>query len=199
MTQTDATATTSASTGVTTFGLRSLSLIRAVFSIIWVGLVFGTAMPLGSGGRLAAITAVLLVIYPLWDAVATFLARRIAGAGPATGISTINIVLGLAATVAMIVAVQITLGATLLVFGIWALLSGALQLTVAIQRRRSVGAKWSMIISGGLSVLAGVSMAATSASGSHGLVLIGGYSAFGAFWFIVSAVALTVRGRRKTR
>jgi hypothetical protein len=53
-----------------------------------------------------------------------------------------------------------------------------------------------MIISGGLSVLAGASFAAMSGSAGSGLSTIGGYSAFGAFWFLVSAIALTPRARR---
>jgi len=92
-----------------------------------------------------------------------------------------------------------TIGTTLLVFGVWALLSGAIQLAVAIRRRHTVGAQWPMVISGGLSVLAGISFAAMSASSTSDLSSIAGYSAFGAFWFLVSAIALTIRGRRATR
>jgi hypothetical protein len=56
-----------------------------------------------------------------------------------------------------------------------------------------------MIVSGALSVLAGVSIAAMTTSDTGGLDTVAGYSAFGAFWFLVSAVALTVRGRRAVR
>lgn len=45
-----------------------------------------------------------------------------------------------------------------------------------------VGAQWPMIISGGLSVLAGASFAATSGSATSGLSHVADYSAFGAFW-----------------
>jgi uncharacterized membrane protein HdeD (DUF308 family) len=103
--------------------------------------------------------------------------------------------LGLAAAIGMITAVFSTIGTTLLVFGIWALLSGAIQLVVAIRRRSTIGAQWPMIISGGLSVLAGATFAATSGSAASKLSTLAGYSAFGAFWFLVSAIALTVRGR----
>jgi uncharacterized membrane protein HdeD (DUF308 family) len=199
MTQTASSTPTSAPTGGTTSGLRSLSLIRLAFSVIWVALILAGSTPFDAAEKPAAFTAVLLVLYPLWDAAATFIARRIDGAGSPRRIGTVNIVLGLAATVAMIVAVASSFGAALLVFGLWALLSGALQLTVALQRRRTVGAQWPQMVSGGLSVFAGASMAAMSFSGTHSLVLVAGYSAFGAFWFLVSAVALTIRGRRITR
>lgn len=199
MTQTLAPATT---TGTATV-LRSLHLFRAVFSLIWVALVATTSASLVSADKPSAIAAVLLVVYPLWDVVATFLERRTTGATATAGrtdrVGDLNIGLGLAATAGMLAAVLSTLGTALLVFGLWALLSGAIQLGTAIRRRRTVGAQWPMMISGGLSVLAGATMAATSGAASSGLSTPAGYSAFGAFWFLVSAVALGVRGRRARR
>ncbi len=192
MTQLTATATTT----TTPSGLRSLYLIRTVFSLVWVTLVLTTTSSLVSADKPPAGAAVLLVVYPLWDVVATLLERRLAGAGPTRRIGTFNVVLGLAATVAMVVAVLHAVSTTLVVFGIWALLSGALQLVVAIRRRHTVGAQWPMIVSGGLSVLAGASFAAMSTSDTSSLSTVGGYSAFGAFWFLVSAIVLTIRARR---
>jgi uncharacterized membrane protein HdeD (DUF308 family) len=185
----------STTTTTTPSGLRSLYLIRTVFSLIWVALVVTTSASLVSTDKPTVIAAVLLTIYPLWDVVATFLDRRMADTGSTNPVST-NMALGLAATIGMIIAVFSTLGAALLVFGIWALLSGAIQLVVAIRRRRTVAAQWPMIISGGLSVLAGAAFAAMSASATSGLSTVAGYSAFGAFWFLVSAIALSIRSRR---
>lgn len=179
--------------------LRALYLIRVVFSVIWVALVFATTSGLAAADKPTAIAAVLLVVYPLWDVIATLLERRIAGADSTNRFRIVNIVVGVVATIAMIVAVFGSIGSALLVFGIWALLAGAIQLIVAIRRRRSVGAQWPMYISGALSVLAGASFAAMSASATSGLSLVAGYSAFGAFWFLVSVIALTVRGRRAAR
>jgi uncharacterized membrane protein HdeD (DUF308 family) len=96
----------------------------------------------------------------------------------------------------MLVAAFSTVGKALLVFGVWALVSGAIQLVVAVRRRRLIGAQWPMIISGGLSVLAGATFAAMSTSATSGLSTVAGYSAFGAFWFLVSAITLTLRSRR---
>jgi Short repeat of unknown function (DUF308) len=190
------TAVTPATTAATPAGLRSLYLIRVVFSLIWVVLLFATSASLKSKDAPTAVAAVLLVIYPLWDAIATLLERHLAGPGSTSRDSAVNIALGLAATVGMIVAVLSTIGTALLAFGVWALLSGAIQLVTAIRRRRAVGAQWPMIISGGLSVLAGASFAAMSGSAGSGLSTVGGYSAFGAFWFLVAAIALTLRARR---
>jgi hypothetical protein len=196
---TSTTATTAAPSATSAVGLRTLYLVRVVFSIAWVALVFTTASSLIASDRPTAIVAVLLVIYPLWDVAATLLERRIAGADSLARVRLLNIAVGLAATVAMVVAVVNTVGASLLVFGIWALLAGAIQLVVAIRRRRTVGAQWPMIISGGLSVFAGAGFALMSASATSGLTSVAGYSAFGAFWFLVSVIALTVRGRRTAR
>jgi uncharacterized membrane protein HdeD (DUF308 family) len=182
-------------------GLRSLYLIRVAFSLVWVALVTATSASLVSPDKPTVIAAVLLVAYPLWDAVATLVERRMATAatGSTDRVGTLNMALGLAATAGMIIAVFSTIGTTLLVFGVWALLSGAIQLTVAIRRRRTVGAQWPMVISGGLSVLAGASFAAMSASATSSLSTLAGYSAFGAFWFLVSAITLSIRSRRAPR
>jgi hypothetical protein len=199
MTQTTVISPASATTATTPSGLRSLHLIRVVFSLLWVALVLTTSASLVSTDRPTAIAAVLLIVYPLWDVIATVLERRLAGTGSTNRVSTVNIALGLAATAGMIIAVFATVGTVLLVFGVWALLSGAIQLVVAIRRRRSVGAQWPMVISGGQSVLAGATIAATSASATSSLSTVAGYSAFGAFWFLVSVVALSVRARREKR
>ncbi|MFF4346252.1 DUF308 domain-containing protein [Streptomyces sp. NPDC001530] len=198
MTQTTVTSSTTTTT-TTPSGLRSLYLIRVAFSLIWVALVVTTSASLVSTDKPTVIAAVLLVIYPLWDVIATLLERRMAGTGSTDRFGTTNMALGLATTAGMIIAVFSTIGTALLVFGIWALLSGAIQLVVAIQRRRTVGAQWPMVISGGLSVLAGASFAAMSASATSSLSTVAGYSAFGALWFLVSVIALSIRSRREKR
>ncbi|MEU4093247.1 DUF308 domain-containing protein [Streptomyces sp. NPDC026673] len=195
MTQTTVTSATSTTAATTPSGLRSLHLIRVVFSLIWVALLVTTSASLVSADQPTVIAAVLLVVYPLWDVIATLLERRLAGTGSANRVSTVNVGLGLTTTAAMVIAVFSTIGTSLLVFGVWALLSGAIQLVVAIRRRRTVGAQWPMVISGGQSVLAGATIAATSASTTSSLSTIAGYSAFGAFWFLVSVIALGIRSR----
>jgi len=198
MTQTTVTPSTT-TTSTTLSGLRSLYLIRVAFSLVWVALVVATSASLVSMDKPTVIAAVLLVIYPLWDVIATLLERRMAGAGATDRVGTTNVALGLATTAGMIIAVFSTIGTALLVFGIWALLSGAIQLVVAIRRRHTVGAQWPMVISGGLSVVAGASFAAMSASATSSLSTVAGYSAFGALWFLVSAIALSIRSRHEKR
>ncbi|WP_405765104.1 DUF308 domain-containing protein [Actinacidiphila glaucinigra] len=199
MTQTTVTSAPSTTATTRPSGLRSLHLIRVVFSLIWVALVFTTSASLVSTDRPTVSAAVLLAVYPLWDAIATLLERRLAGTGSANRVSTVNMGLDLASTAGMTIAVFSTIGTALLVFGVWALLSGAVQLVVAIRRRRTVGAQWPMVISGGQSVLAGATIAAGSASATSSLSTVAGYSAFGAFWFLVSVIALSIRSRSDRR
>jgi uncharacterized membrane protein HdeD (DUF308 family) len=199
MTHTTVTSPASTTTTTTSSGLRSLHLIRVVFSLVWVALVLTTSASLVSADRPTAIAGLLLVVYPLWDVVATLLERRLTGPGSTHRVSAVNMALGLATTAGMIIAAFSVIRTALLVFGVWALLSGAVQLVTAIRRRRTVGAQWPMIISGAQSVLAGVTIAAGSASETSGLSTVAGYSAFGAFWFLVSVIALNNRSRRAAR
>jgi hypothetical protein len=180
-----------ASVDTTRSGLRRLYLIRVAFSVVWVLLVLATSRSLTSGEAPTAVAAALLIAYPLWDAIATVFELRVTGNGRALDRVRIgNVALSLAAAAAMLIAVFSTIEATLIVFGVWALVSGAIQLALAIRRRRTVGAQWPMMLSGGLSVLAGIFFAATAGSASSGLSSVAGYSAVGALWFIVAVLAL---------
>jgi hypothetical protein len=127
MTQATATPTT---TTATPSGLRSLYLIRVVFSLIWVTLVLTTSASLKSADTPTVIAAVLLVIYPLWDVIATLLERRMAGTGSTGRVSAINVAVGLAATIGMIIAVFSTIGTALLAFGAFWFLVSAIALSL---------------------------------------------------------------------
>ncbi|HEX7783270.1 MAG TPA: DUF308 domain-containing protein, partial [Sphingobium sp.] len=72
------------------------------------------------------------------------------------------------------------------------------QLVTGVKRWKSYGAQWAMILSGAQSVLAGVFML-KQASGPQlvGITDIAPYAAFGAFYFLVSAVSLTVSDARR--
>ncbi|MFF1876637.1 DUF308 domain-containing protein [Leifsonia sp. NPDC058230] len=171
--------------------------MRAGFSIVWVALVFTLATSATVGAGPTAAASVLLTIYPLWDVCATIFDIRVnRGTGQSLVPQYLNIVFGIAATVATIISLTVGLTPTLIVFGIWATLTGAVQLFLAIRRRRALGGQWPMIISGGLSFLAGFSFILTSGTPSTGLATLAGYSAFGAFWYLVGAIWLSV-GRRR--
>jgi uncharacterized membrane protein HdeD (DUF308 family) len=178
--------------------LKFYYFVRATFSLAWVGAAFAVApsSPLIAGA--------LLVLYPAWDAAANFMDALRSGGLAQNRTQALNVVVSLATTVAVLVALQMSMNRVLGVFGAWAILSGLLQLGTALRRWRSFGAQWAMVLSGGQSALAGgffIFQATTPMSPS--IANVAGYAAVGAFYFLVSAVWLTVsewrRGVKRTQ
>lgn len=173
--------------------LKGYYFLRFAVSAAWVALAFtlGKSMP--------ALAAVMLVAYPLWDAVANYVdARRSGGLGRNKS-QMLNFVASLVTAVAVAVALRQSMNAVLTVFGVWAVFAGVFQLATAVRRWSSTGAQWAMILSGAQSALAGVFFVKTAAGTAQvGITDVAPYAAFGAIYFLISAVWLTVSdGRRK--
>jgi hypothetical protein len=183
-------AATPAARVTTATSLRTLYFVRTVFSAIWVTLVFVLASTVTTGTRPSAIAVVLLAIYPAWDAIATFFDARATPTATTHLPQYANIALGLLAAAGVLIAIGGGLTPALIVFGAWASLSGAVQLYLGLVRRKPIGGQWPMIISGGLSVLAGISFIVTASAPRTSLTTLAGYSAFGAFWYLVGALLL---------
>lgn len=168
--------------------LRNYSLVRFAFSALWVAAAF----TLAPGN--AALTAALLVIYPAWDAAANFVdARRNGGFGRNRS-QLINTIVSTVTALAVAWALTLNMFAVIVVFGVWAAVSGILQLVTAA-RRWSAGGQWVMVLSGLQSTLAGLFFLMTvSGMLDPGIGIVAGYAAFGAFYFLVSAIWLTVKG-----
>ncbi|QEM13086.1 DUF308 domain-containing protein [Mucilaginibacter rubeus] len=165
--------------------LRKLYFIRVAFSVTWVLLV----ALLAKTSYTAAV--VLLVIYPLWDVVGTFLDIR-ANKGNGTSLTPqyVNVAISIVTTLTVGFAITKGVPAALIVFGAWALLTGLIQLVLGLKRRKEFGGQWPMILSGGQSMLAGVSFIAMAHSPNMGIVNLAGYSAFGAFYYLLAAIRL---------
>lgn len=181
-----------ASPATTNAWLMRYYFARAGFSVFWVVLVstLGQAQPL--------VGVILLVAYPLWDALANWVdAARSGGLGRNRS-HAINVAVSLLTTLAVLVALQMGLPAVLAVFGAWAILSGLSQLVTALGRWKSYGAQWAMVLSGAQSALAG-GFFVMQAQGPVPAVIpiIAGYAGFGAVYFLVSGVALVLAARRK--
>lgn len=173
--------------------LKQYYFLRAAFSVAWV------AAALAIAPSSAAIAGALLVLYPAWDAAANFVDALRSGGLTQNRTQTLNVVVSLATTVAVLLALQTSMNWVLGVFGAWAILSGLLQLGTAIRRWKSFGAQWAMVLSGGQSALAGgffIYQASTPAVPS--IVNVAGYAAVGAIYFLVSAVWLTVSEWRRS-
>lgn len=169
--------------------LRRLYLTRFGFAIAWAVLLVVSTAVLGTAGTLGPLTVVLLVLYPLADLVAAAIDRRATRAGAPSALLVINIVLSLLAAIGLVLAVMSGAGAVLLVWGLWAITAGVVQLIVGV-RRRALGGQWAMILSGGISVLAGAGFASSAGGSSPSVTGIAGYAVLGGIFFLVSALRL---------
>ncbi|SFL85775.1 DUF308 domain-containing protein [Methylorubrum salsuginis] len=175
----------------TTHWLSSYYFLRAGVSVGWVAAAFtiGKAMPPAA--------AALLVAYPAWDAVANVIDARRSGGLAANPSQALNAAASTVVAVAVAVALGSGMHAVLAVFGVWAILSGLLQLATGV-RRWQEGAQWAMVLSGAQSALAGGHFIfKANGVSTPAITDIAPYAAFGAAYFLVSAVWLTVAQARK--
>lgn len=171
--------------------LRTYYLTRAIFSVAWVAaaILFSAQ---------SSLVVLLLVIYPAWDALANLVDARVNGGLKANPSQGLNVAVSTITTLAVIAALSSSIYAVLAVFGVWAIFSGLLQLNTGIRRWRSYGAQWPMILSGAQSALAGGFMISRSIGTVAPTILdIAPYAAFGAFYFMLSAIWLAVTAYRK--
>jgi len=170
--------------------LRTYYFTRAAFSIVWVLAALNAAPH-----SLAA--AILLVAYPLWDALANLVDAQRSGGFAANRPQALNAVVSLAVAAAVGFGLN-DMHNVLAVFGAWAILSGLLQLAAGLRRWKAFGAQWAMILSGAQSALAGaVFIFQAGAAAEPTVATIAGYAGFGAFYFLLSGLSLTVRGMRR--
>ena len=172
--------------------LRSYYFNRAAVSIGWI------AAALLIGRSNAALAGIFLVAYPAWDALANYLDAQKTGGLAANLSQTLNFAVSVLTAAAVAIALSISMNAVLLVFGIWAAFSGMFQLLTAARRWRTAGAQWVMILSGAQSALAGVAFVVMArADTPPDITAIVPYVAFGAFYFLLSAIWLTVKSARR--
>jgi uncharacterized membrane protein HdeD (DUF308 family) len=126
---------------------------------------------------------ILLVLYPLIEAVATLIdARSQHGAARQwllvnAGTSTVAaIVLGVAATKSV--------AAAFTVFGVWTAVRGAAQLVVVLRRRAQLGNQWPLLLANSVSVIGGIAFLIAAAVGHPNLSMLAIYAATGGVEFI---------------
>ncbi|MCA0028101.1 MULTISPECIES: DUF308 domain-containing protein [unclassified Mesorhizobium] len=171
--------------------LKLYYLARAAFSVVWV------VAALTVGRQSASIAAVLLVAYPAWDAAANYVDASRNGGLAVNRTQAFNVAISSVVALAVIMALAMNMNWVLGVFGVWAIFSGLLQLGTAIRRWKTAGGQWAMILSGGQSAVAGaffIAQAQMSAAPS-----IANIAGFGAFYFLVSALWLTVSHSRRRK
>ena len=174
--------------------LRSYYVLRGAVSLAWVAAVL-TIGPMSS-----LVAGVLLVIYPAWDALANVVDARQSGGLRRNPTQAFNTAVSSLTAVAVAFALAASMYVVLAVLGIWAAMSGLLQLATAVRRWKSVGAQWVMIVSGAQSAAAGAMfLRQAGASETPSVADIAPYAAFGAFYFLVSAIWLIMSAARRRR
>ncbi|AGZ40867.1 integral membrane protein [Actinoplanes friuliensis] len=167
----------------TASALRQLYFVRFAFALVWAVLLFTTAKEIGP------LAAVLLVLYPLFDAGAAIVDARSSRTSGSPALLYVNIAVSLITAIGVGAAAASGIPAVLRVWGAWAIVAGAVQLIVGI-RRRKLGGQWPMIISGGLSVLVGGSFLASAGADNPTLANAAGYAIAGGVFFLISALRL---------
>jgi uncharacterized membrane protein HdeD (DUF308 family) len=160
--------------------LRRIYSVRAGLALAWA---FALVL---AGGELRGATTALLIAYPAIDVAASLLDAR----DTHTRVQWLNASIGVAALAGLAVATAHDAAAVLRVFGAWALVSGAVQLGVALARRRTTPGQLPMILSGGISVVAGAAFVAMAGADDPKLTNLAGYATLGAVFYLVSAWGL---------
>ncbi len=173
--------------------LKRYYFTRFAFSAAWVAVAFGIAT------HAPLLAAIMLVGYPAWDAIANFVDAQRNGSLRRNKTQLLNVVVSTITAVAVAIALGDNLNSVLVVFGIWAGFAGIFQLATAVRRWKSSGAQWAMILSGAQSALAGF-LFVRMAGGTEpvGIATVAPYAAFGAFYFLVAAIWLTVSDARRS-
>jgi hypothetical protein len=167
---------------------RRIAIVRAVLALLWAA-----AVVIAVGDRVPSTTsdvpiaaAALLASYPAIDVVASIASAL--DADPSARVFRVNAALSALAVVAIgVTAFGTDAGATMAAFGAWAAVSGAIQFGVALRRRRAGSSELPMLVSGGLSTIAGISFLASSGMDDAKLATLGGYMALGAVLYLLWA------------
>ena len=170
---------TAANTANTVDHLRRLYFVRFVFAAAWAA----TFAALGSSLDAASIT--LLILYPAFDVASAIIDAR-SSRDPALYV---NVAVSTAAAIGLAVAAADDIPAVLRTWGVWAIVAGLVQLVVALKRKRELGGQVAMILSGGISVIAGAGFL-RQASDATSMKLCAGYAALGGVFFLIAAVRL---------
>ncbi|GAB3171799.1 membrane protein [Micromonospora palomenae] len=168
-------------------------LTRGVIAIAWAAVFVAVSHSLTTDVTVGA--GILLVLYPLIDAVASLIDAR-SQRGSARQLLLVNTGTSTIAAVALGVAATGSVASVFAAFGVWAVVSGAVQLVVALRRRAQLGNQWPLLLANGLSVIGGIAYLIAAAVGHWTLSMITLYTASGGIYFVIQAGLLARRRRR---
>jgi uncharacterized membrane protein HdeD (DUF308 family) len=168
-------------------------LIRGLVAIAWAAVFVAVADSLTTGVTVAA--GILVVIYPLIDVAASLIDAR-SQHGSARRLLLAGAAVSAVAAAALAIAATGSVSDVLAVFGVWALLSGAAQVVLALRRRAQLGNQWPMLLAGVGSVGFGIAYIIASTGTDPMLNMLAIYAAGGGIDFLVQAWLLARRRRR---
>jgi uncharacterized membrane protein HdeD (DUF308 family) len=172
--------------------LQTYYFLRAIVSVVWILLAVFV------GKKDPNVGAALLIAYPAWDALANHLDAQKNGGLRANPTQALNFVVSVLTAIAIAIALTKGMPAVISVVGAWAILSGVLQLATAVRRWKTSGGQWVMILSGAQSALAGVIFFKRATSGMPlDVSTVAPYAGVGAFYFLFSAIWITVKNARQ--
>jgi uncharacterized membrane protein HdeD (DUF308 family) len=166
-----------------------LFLTRGLVAIAWA-LVFVAVAD--SHTTVTGGTGILLVLYPVIDVLACLIDAQ-GQHGPARQLLLANAAVSVIAAVAAGVAATGTVANVLVVFGVWAFLSGAAQLVVALRRRARLGNQWPLLLAGAGSVIFGVVYLVLATTDQPTLRMLSAYALGGGIEFVIQAWLLARR------
>jgi uncharacterized membrane protein HdeD (DUF308 family) len=172
----------------------NIFLTRGLVAIVWA-VAFGAASDSVTTGVTVG-AGILLVLYPLIDAVATLIDAR-SQQGTTRRFLLANAAAGVVAAVALGVAATGTVADVLVVFGAWAFVTGGAQLVVVLRRRSVLGNQWPLILANSFSVIAGIVYFGLAAGNNPELMPLVFYAATGGAEFVLTAWLIARRSRRR--
>ena len=184
---------TQASSRASTGWLKTYYFIRFAFGAGWVALAFTVAK------NIPLLASVMLVAYPAWDALANYVDAAKSGGLRNNKAQAFNLIFSALTAIAVGIALGNGVFAVLVVFAVWATLTGLFQLFAGISRWKSESGQWPMVLSGVQSAIVGF-LFVKMASAPHPVAVtsIAGYASLGAFYFLLSAIWLTVKDARRS-
>ena len=165
-----------------------------VFSASWVAIIFSLSSPGTPLAPRSALVGLALGVYPALDGLATLVELRAIASPVLQRLLWCNLGAGLTAAIGILWLTG-SLDAEIRTFGLWAIVSGGIQLILGVLRQWSLKGQWLMIISGGGSIVAGITFAGLTGSSAAGLPALAQYSIGGAVWYFLTAGWLLLSGR----
>jgi uncharacterized membrane protein HdeD (DUF308 family) len=168
-------------------------LTRGLIAVAWAAVFAAVADDLTTGVTVGA--GILVVIYPLIDVAGSLIDAR-SQRGSARQLLLAGAAVSAVAAAALAIAATGTVADVLAVFGVWAFLSGAAQVVVALRRRAQFGKQLPLLLAGIGSVGFGIAFVIASTRTDPELTMLAFYAAGGGIEFVIQAGLLARRRRR---